>query len=246
MPSKSKKQAKLMRAVAHGWKPSRIKGPTRAVAKEFVSADKRRDEVTGYNHGGYNRGGEMGYDEYQFGGGVPSGMYGNTMNRFGGQYRGVPPQRGQIQRGPTGMMGRGMQRPGPRQGGGRGPGGGALQQYGQRGQSGPGRSPIRNWGGRAQPYRMSPGQMAANTPDAHQRTAADRARAAGMLSGGSRGPVTPRPDAGALSQAGKPGPGMIPLAGGRGYPGGGNPNLRGRNPLTRAARNRTGRRGMFS
>lgn len=52
MPSKSKKQARLMRAVAHGWKPSRIKGPTRAVAKEFVKADKRREGVKGYQRGG--------------------------------------------------------------------------------------------------------------------------------------------------------------------------------------------------
>lgn len=41
MPSKSPAQAKLMRAVAHGWKPDRIKGPSRAVAQEFVEADKK-------------------------------------------------------------------------------------------------------------------------------------------------------------------------------------------------------------
>ena len=39
MPSKTKKQAKLMRAVAHGWKPSRMKGPPVSVAKEFMRAD---------------------------------------------------------------------------------------------------------------------------------------------------------------------------------------------------------------
>jgi hypothetical protein len=42
MPSKTAKQAKLMRAVAHGWKPSGIKGPSVQVAKEFVAADKGR------------------------------------------------------------------------------------------------------------------------------------------------------------------------------------------------------------
>jgi len=41
MPSKTAKQAKLMRAVAHGWKPSRMKGPPVSVAKEFVAADKK-------------------------------------------------------------------------------------------------------------------------------------------------------------------------------------------------------------
>ena len=40
MPSKSPKQRKLMAAVAHGWKPDRIKGPSKAVAREFNQADK--------------------------------------------------------------------------------------------------------------------------------------------------------------------------------------------------------------
>ena len=44
MPSRSVKQAGLMRAVAHGWVPpvsSGIKVPVR-VAREFVKADERR------------------------------------------------------------------------------------------------------------------------------------------------------------------------------------------------------------
>lgn len=41
MPSKSPEQAKLMRAVAHGWKPTRTEGPSVSVAKEFVEADKK-------------------------------------------------------------------------------------------------------------------------------------------------------------------------------------------------------------
>jgi len=49
MPSKSPAQAKLMRAVAHGWKPDRMKGPPRKVAKEFVAADKK---AKGYQFGG--------------------------------------------------------------------------------------------------------------------------------------------------------------------------------------------------
>ncbi len=40
MPSKSPAQAKLMRAVAHGWKPKGKKAPVPVdVAKEFVRAD---------------------------------------------------------------------------------------------------------------------------------------------------------------------------------------------------------------
>lgn len=31
-----------MRAVAHGWKPDKFKGPPVSVAKEFVAADKKR------------------------------------------------------------------------------------------------------------------------------------------------------------------------------------------------------------
>ena len=41
MPSKSAKQAKFMRAVAHGWEPSRTKGPPKSVAKEFMRADQK-------------------------------------------------------------------------------------------------------------------------------------------------------------------------------------------------------------
>lgn len=44
MPSKSKKQARLMAAVAHGWKPpksSGIKVPVK-VAKEFNKADSAK------------------------------------------------------------------------------------------------------------------------------------------------------------------------------------------------------------
>jgi hypothetical protein len=43
VPSKSKKQARFMRAVAHGWKPDRVDAPPVSVAKEFVEADKGRD-----------------------------------------------------------------------------------------------------------------------------------------------------------------------------------------------------------
>lgn len=40
MPSKTPKQAKLMAAVAHGWKKPGGGGPSKAVAKEFISEDK--------------------------------------------------------------------------------------------------------------------------------------------------------------------------------------------------------------
>lgn len=43
MPSKTPKQAKLMRAVAHGWHPDQFKGPSKKVAQEFTRADKAKD-----------------------------------------------------------------------------------------------------------------------------------------------------------------------------------------------------------
>lgn len=42
MPSKSAKQHRFMEAIAHGMKPRGGKGPSVAVAQEFVAADKRR------------------------------------------------------------------------------------------------------------------------------------------------------------------------------------------------------------
>jgi hypothetical protein len=42
MPSKTPKQAKFMKAVAHGFKPDKFKGPSKGVAKEFVKADQRK------------------------------------------------------------------------------------------------------------------------------------------------------------------------------------------------------------
>jgi hypothetical protein len=42
MPSRTPRQAKFMRAVAHGMKPKSGKGPSVAVAKEFVRADARK------------------------------------------------------------------------------------------------------------------------------------------------------------------------------------------------------------
>lgn len=40
MPSSSRKQHQYMEAIAHGWHPSEKKGPSPAVAKDFVAADK--------------------------------------------------------------------------------------------------------------------------------------------------------------------------------------------------------------
>lgn len=42
MPSKTPAQARLMRAVAHGWKKPGGGGPTPAVAREFVQADSMK------------------------------------------------------------------------------------------------------------------------------------------------------------------------------------------------------------
>lgn len=41
MPSTTRKQARLMAAVAHGWKMPGGEGPARKVAEEFNQADKR-------------------------------------------------------------------------------------------------------------------------------------------------------------------------------------------------------------
>jgi hypothetical protein len=40
MPSKSAKQHRFMELIAHGGKPRGGKGPSQAVAREFVEADK--------------------------------------------------------------------------------------------------------------------------------------------------------------------------------------------------------------
>ena len=42
MPSKSPAPARLMRAVAHGWRKPGGGGPTPTVAKEFVKADEAK------------------------------------------------------------------------------------------------------------------------------------------------------------------------------------------------------------
>ena len=49
MPSLSERQARFMRAIAHGFKPDRVKAPPVSVAKEFVAADKRKKgRLSGY------------------------------------------------------------------------------------------------------------------------------------------------------------------------------------------------------
>lgn len=49
MPSKSPEQARLMRAVAHGWHKPGGGGPSQKVAKEFVAADKHQGYAGGGN-----------------------------------------------------------------------------------------------------------------------------------------------------------------------------------------------------
>ena len=51
MPSETPKQAKFMSAIAHGWKPSGGKGPSKKVAEEFHRADKGKK---------YGKGGKRG------------------------------------------------------------------------------------------------------------------------------------------------------------------------------------------
>lgn len=45
MPSSSPKQAKFMRAVAHGWKKPGGGGPSPEVAKDFMKADMAEDAM---------------------------------------------------------------------------------------------------------------------------------------------------------------------------------------------------------
>jgi len=40
MPDKSRKQHNFMEAIDHGMKPRKGKGPSKAVAREFLRADK--------------------------------------------------------------------------------------------------------------------------------------------------------------------------------------------------------------
>jgi hypothetical protein len=47
MPSKTKKQARFMQAVAHGFQPKYKKGPSVKVAKEFLEADRREGKYQG-------------------------------------------------------------------------------------------------------------------------------------------------------------------------------------------------------
>ena len=71
MPSKSPEQGALMRAVAHGWKPSRMKGPSLRVAKDFVRADKKAKR---FQYGGYSgepEGGSFGLEDLTYLGGDP-------------------------------------------------------------------------------------------------------------------------------------------------------------------------------
>lgn len=51
MPSKTPKQARYMRAVAHGMKPRGGGGPSREVAEEFEHADERSGRFAGRSKG---------------------------------------------------------------------------------------------------------------------------------------------------------------------------------------------------
>ncbi len=195
-----------MRAVAHGWKPSRIKGPTRAVAKEFVDADKRRDKVTGYQFGGPAMGPAM-----------------RGAGRMMQQYRGVPPQRGALTQGAPGGLHPGARGPGgggflsrfrqqrgqqpgqPLHPGAQGPGGGGfmsrLRQMmeQQRGQQ-PG--PVGNPGGPSPPY-MPPGGGGGVGLDPYSEGELRRRGPRGPLApGGGGGPLQ-------LPRGGPGGPGWI-------------------------------------
>jgi len=69
-----------MRAVAHGWKPTRMKGPSKDVAKEFVAADQKKKMA----HGGLAQ--------------VAQQRYANPNQRMNQQGRGSPQPGGALQR----------------------------------------------------------------------------------------------------------------------------------------------------
>jgi len=227
MPSKSKKQAKLMRAVAHGWKPSRIKGPTRAVAKEFVDADKRRDNVTGY----------------QFGGMAAMGPAYRGARGMMDQYRGVPPQRGGIQQGPTAMMGSqypggsGPFMPGPTRPDLAGTAGraGALRQAMQRGR--PGGGMMGRFPGGSGPFMPRSGGPGAGNFTRRGGVVPPwmQERGGGMQGRGRpggythRGEYDPRMPPGAMSARGPGGSGPF-VPGGDGLPPGVDPRAVAANP----------------
>lgn len=52
MPSKSKAQERFMRAVAHGFKPTKVKAPPIAVAREFVREDQKKKRKRTIAEGG--------------------------------------------------------------------------------------------------------------------------------------------------------------------------------------------------
>ena len=48
MPDLTRKQHDFMQAVKHGFKPTREKGPSKAVAAEFIAADKAEGKFQGH------------------------------------------------------------------------------------------------------------------------------------------------------------------------------------------------------
>lgn len=190
MPSKSPEQARLMRAVAHGWKKPGGGGPTKAVAREFTNAD-RRSKVQGYSHGG--------------GVGPGPGTFGRVagplsrdprmMGVAGPQRLQAGPQR---QQPPRGGYGGGRQ---PQRGGYRGrpridQGGGRFPQRGGLGQAG--RMMQQPGGGKPPTRRIAPppgkfpggGNPMTGGRNPMMRQAANRNR---PMMGGRTGPLTGGP-----------------------------------------------------
>lgn len=287
MPSKSAKQAKLMRAVAHGWKPDRIKGPTQSVAKEFVEADKRRGKVTGYQFGGMagRMGAARGMMPYRGvprqrpgggGGGITPGGPGYNpggpgtwAGRGGTPGGGMPQQAGALRQM---FQQRQRQQPGQPGGGGRmGTLGGPGYGPDPLGSAGPGGS-LRGGGGGflqqiMQQYQQQRGQMPGGPPPGPGRGPIDAGGVTppggggyghpggvpgtiGGFGGYQGGGGSPTGMLGRMQQSQWQGGGGKQLPGSRiapppgKYPGGGNPMLRGRNPMMRGAQRYGGRRGM--
>ena len=244
MPSKSPAQAKLMRAVAHGWKKPGGGGPSQSVAKEFVNAD-RRSKVQGYQFGGMAMPAMRGMmQKPQFRGALdPRSM---PPQGGGGQpWRGAPPPRAmrgdprsmppQPYGGRGGFGGRGDPRSMPPQGGG-GQGGirammQRMQQQRQGQQGGGGRGGAL----RQMMQQMQQRQKPTRQPFQHQGGGGqpfggrDPRAMPPQGRSGMRRPMQnlPPPNKGPRRMV----PPSPPRGGG--YPGGGNPMTGGRNPMMR-------------
>ena len=102
MPSKTPAQARLMRAVAHGWHKPGGGGPSVSVAKEFTAADKGKKFGQGGSVNSFKRGGKVRKK--------PAGISPAMLVALSQPPPGAPP--GPMSAGPGGPPGMGMKKGG--------------------------------------------------------------------------------------------------------------------------------------